>query len=286
MTEHFLKDRGIYYRVNTFKTDRPWLVFVHGLSGSSSAWLAYEERFGADYNVLSFDLRGHGLSAKHKTYDDYALANFVQDLRALLGHLGITQCTLISHSFGTLIALDYLLQYQNTVTAAVFLSPNFAIKQRVLAAVLKPVSKIAGAVDMIVRSPKNGGHTDYSKYPNSGDWNIPRMIADTRNTGMKAYLHCTRHSCDFQRLDLLDRITVPVLIIHGKKDTIFPVKNSMDLVKRIRGAKLVLLNNAQHAAQQVVMEEAADAIEEFLAKEVYTNTTYHDRDKTHSLYQG
>jgi hypothetical protein len=42
------------------------------------------------------------------------------------------------------------------------------------------------------------------------------------------------------------------------------------MVKKINGAKLVILDNAHHAAQQVVMEEAARVIQEFLAQSVYT----------------
>lgn len=270
MTEYYFGQKRIYYRTNEFRSDVPTLVFIHGLSGSSSAWFAYEETFGKEYNILSFDLRGHGKSGKYETFEDYDLSNFVQDLCDLLEYLKIKKCTLVSHSFGTLIALDYLLEHQSTVESAIFLSPNFAIKQKVVAAIIAPISRIAGVIDVLMRSSKGGGHTDYIKYPNSGDWNIPRMIADTRNTGMKAYLHCTRQSCTFDRLDLLDRITVPVLIIHGKRDTIFPVKNSIELVKKIKGAKLVLLDNAQHAAQQVVMGEAAQAIAQFLNDNVPT----------------
>lgn len=271
MKEHYFEQKNIYYRTNAFEEHRPTLVFVHGLSGSSSAWLAYEEFFGRQYNVLSFDHRGHGKSGKPQRYADYELQRFVEDMRDLLAHVGITTCTVVSHSFGTLIALDYLLQYPERVTASVFLSPNFSINHRALAAVIAPLSKIAGAADALLRSPKAGGHTDYAKYPNSGDWNIPRMIADIRNTSMKTYLHCTRQSCEFERVDLLGHIAVPVLIIHGKKDTIFPVKNARMIAQKIKGARLVLLDNAHHAAQQVVMDEAARAILEFLNTIVYAN---------------
>ncbi len=264
MTEHRFEKKNLYYRTNDFVAHRPTLVFVHGLSGSSSAWLAYEERFGRDYNVLSFDLRGHGKSGKPQRYEDYEIQRFVEDLHELLEHLGIEKSVVISHSFGTLIALDYLLQHQERVAASIFISPNFSIRQKALAALVKPASRIAGAIDTVIRSPKNGGHTDYSNYPNSGDWNIPRMIADIRNTSMKTYLHCTRQSCIFDRMNALEQITVPVLIIHGKKDTIFPVNNSVELAKKIQGAKLVLLDNAAHAAQQVVMDDAARAIGEFI----------------------
>ena len=269
MTERYFTQKNLYYRTNTFEEHRPTLVFVHGLSGSSSAWLAYEAFFGTRYNVLSFDLRGHGKSGKPQHYEDYEMQRFVEDMDELLAHLGITACTVISHSFGTLIALDYLLQRPEVVTAAVFLSPSFSISHKVLAAAIAPLSRVAGAADVLLRSPKEGGHTDYAKYPNSGDWHIPRMIADIRNTSMKTYLHCTRQSCEFDRLDLLDRIAVPVLLIHGKKDTIFPVKNSLSIAKKIKGAQLVLLDNAHHAAQQVVMDEAARAIGKFLAETVY-----------------
>lgn len=271
MNEHYFEQNKSYYRTNEFLPDRPTLVFVHGVSGSSSAWLAYEEFFGKAYNVLSFDLRGHGKSGKYAAYEDYAVGNFVQDIHDLLKHLAIEKCTMVSHSMGTLIALDYLLEHQDMIASAVFISPNFSISQKAVAAIIKPLSRIAGAIDIVIRSPEEGGHTDYSKYPRSGDWNIPRMIDDIRNTSMRVYLHCTRQVCEFQRLDLLDRITVPVLIIHGKKDTIFPVKNSVMIAKKIKGAQLLLIDNASHSAQQVVMDEAAQAIDEFLAQSVYTH---------------
>ena len=68
MKEHFFEDR-IYYRTNEFKSDRLTLVFVHGVSGSSSAWLPYEKIFENKYNVLTYDIRGHGLSKKYPHYE-------------------------------------------------------------------------------------------------------------------------------------------------------------------------------------------------------------------------
>ena len=271
MKEYYFEQKKIYYRTNAFEEHRPTLVFVHGISGSSAAWLDYEQRFGKAYNILSFDLRGHGRSAKHAAYEDYTLQQFVDDLHALLTHLHIVTCTLISHSFGTLVALDYLLQHPEHVVSTVFLSPNFSINQKGIATLFKIVSKGAPLIDALLRSPKQGGHTDYSKYVGSGDWHIPRIIADTRNTGMRTYLHCARHACDFQRLHLLNRIAIPTLIIHGRKDTIFPMRNSIELQRRIKGSELAILEHAHHAAQQVVMKEAADIIQEFLEKKVYTN---------------
>src|SRR5579859_2075215 len=99
MKEDYLSERGIYYRTNDFKGGRPTLVFVHGLLGSSSAWAPYEKLLQGNYNILTFDLRGHGKSVRPLKYREYEVRYFVKDIAALLEHLHITECVLVSHSF-------------------------------------------------------------------------------------------------------------------------------------------------------------------------------------------
>ena len=271
MTESLLEERHIYYRTNEFRQNVPTLVFVHGLSGSSSAWTAYEKLFAKDYNIVTFDLRGHGKSGKHASYDDYALSHFVNDLRALLDHLNIQKCTLISHSFATLIALEFVLFDQDRIDGVVFLSPNFSIRQRALSASIAPFVLLITLLDKVVPGTlKPGKHVDYTKYPNTGDWNIPRMIADVGNTTLLVYLYCTKHSCRFERMGRLSEIKVPVLIMHGRKDTIFPVKNSIVIADRIPGAQLIIIERTDHILVLNNFKEVSAAIGEFLAKRVYT----------------
>lgn len=105
MIEHVCEARGMYYRTNTFSAGRPTVVLVHGVSGSSSAWKAYEARFESQYNLLTYDIRGHGKSKKYPRCRDYAIRHFVEDLHVLLEHLGVDTCILVSHSFSVLIAL-------------------------------------------------------------------------------------------------------------------------------------------------------------------------------------
>lgn len=95
-------------------------------------------------------------------------------------------------------------------------------------------------------SGKPGGHIDYAKFPNTGDWNIPRMIADVGNTSLRVYLYATRQTYDFDGGDILGGISAPALIIHGERDTIFPVKYGITMAGKIPGAKLVLFKDADH----------------------------------------
>jgi len=52
MKESYFSKNNIYYRINEFQPGRPTLVFIHGLSGSSSAWLEYEKKF--EKNIIFF----------------------------------------------------------------------------------------------------------------------------------------------------------------------------------------------------------------------------------------
>lgn len=266
MKEYFFERLGIYYRKNEFLTNRLTLVFVHGLSGSSSAWFPYENKFKEKYNILTFDLRGHGKSLKPKHYDDYKIENFAEDLDKLVKYLGVKKFVLISHSFATLIALEYLFRRGENIVAAVFLSPSFSVKKQLSAQILRPFMALSRILQVFPFSGKAAGHIDYSKYPMSGDWNIPRMIADIGNTRIRVYLYCSSQSSTFDREDLLEKISIPVLLIHGKNDTIFPVRNSIVMAKKIKDSELIILNNADHIIILNNAEEIEEAVEKFINK--------------------
>ena len=83
---------------------------------------------------------------------------------------------------------------------------------------------------------------DYARYPNSGDWNIPRMMADVGNTTWRVYWYCTKEAYAVHAESLPTNIRVPVLLVHGRKDTIFSVQNSIYMATRIPTAELVVLD--------------------------------------------
>ena len=141
MKEYFFEKRGIAYRINEFRADRPMLVWIHGLSGSLSAWFPYEPLFTEHYNLLTFDLRGHGRSVRPHRYADYALQEFADDLYELLDYLHIEKSILISHSFGTLIALEFVSAHPDRVSELSFLSPTAFLKKTKWAALVQTIGR-------------------------------------------------------------------------------------------------------------------------------------------------
>ena|SRR3989344_3383915 len=264
MKESYFSKNNIYYRINEFQSGQPALVFIHGLSGSSSAWLEYEKKFEKKYNILTFDIRGHGKSKKFPHYSDYEIKHFVKDIDDLVSYLNIPRFILISHSFGTLIAAEYIKLFRENVLANIFLSPTFNLEKGFMAKIVRPVLKLSKIFDLFPFNPKPGHRVDYTKFPNTTDWNIKRCYADVSNTTLRVYLHCLRQSLKLEQEFLFQKIKVPTLIIHGIKDTMASVRNSIALSKKIDHSKLILLDNADHIIVLNNFPEVSEAIENFI----------------------
>jgi len=257
MRDYVLEERGIAYRKNDVEPGRRTLVLIHGLSSSASAWARYEDAFARRYNVVTVDLRGHGLSTKPRGIASYTIARMAEDVLALLDQLELEHIVLIGHSFGALVALEFLARYQNRVARAVLLSPNYKIGRRLTEQILNVALKLSPIFDVLPFSSKPRGRVDYTRFLGTGDWNFGRLSADVGNTTLRVYIYCTRQSYGFDRESCLSDITVPVLLMHGKKDTIFPVANSLHMASRIAGSQLVLLDHADHV---IVLNNFAELV--------------------------
>lgn len=265
MQENYFEERGIYYRVNGIRQERKTLIFIHGLSGSSSAWLPYEKIFEQKYNIITLDLRGHGKSKRWRKFKDYDISKFSEDIIALLEHLQIEQSIVVSHSFGGLVALMLLKKYPEKFSRAIFLGPTYNTN-RLLFSHLKQLLPALGTciIFFLALFRKSGGQTDYTKYTPTGDWNMRRIYADVSNTGPRSYIFSLEHLYAFSNKEWWGTTAIPILIVHGEKDSMVPPKNAVALSKILPNAKLVLLKDANHILVLNNVPEVSDAIENFI----------------------
>ena len=110
----------------------PALLFIHGWSQSDLCWLNQVRGDLANiFRIVTFDLRGHGLSEKPTGPEHYADGQlWADDIAAVIGQTGLEQPTLVAWSYGGYIVADYLRAYGdariggvNLVGAAVILKP-------------------------------------------------------------------------------------------------------------------------------------------------------------------
>src|SRR5246127_4735295 len=96
------------------------LVLIHGMVASSLTWDAVIAHLPSTYRVIAPDLLGHGDSDKPR--GDYSLGAFAVWLRDFLDALGISRATLIGHSLGGGIAMQFAHQHRDYCRRLVLIS--------------------------------------------------------------------------------------------------------------------------------------------------------------------
>lgn len=92
----------------------PDLVMVHGLTGNLAVWhLQIVPELADRFRVLTYDLRGHGLSDTPPS--GYSADAMAEDLLELLDTLGIERPWIVGHSYGADIALYFALLHPRRV---------------------------------------------------------------------------------------------------------------------------------------------------------------------------
>ncbi len=103
MTSRFVRANGIRLHYLEHEGDGPTLVLAHGLSANAHFFDVLGRSLAPAVRVLSFDLRGRGLSDR-PAYG-YTMADHAADLASALDALGLVRVVLGGHSFGGLLTL-------------------------------------------------------------------------------------------------------------------------------------------------------------------------------------
>ncbi|MDR3352400.1 MAG: alpha/beta hydrolase [Zoogloeaceae bacterium] len=261
MDELFLRDR-IAVQTNDFAPDRETLIFLHGLAGSSSAWEEYIPLFERDFNLVFLDLRGHGKSRRYRDSSEYQISRFAQDLEAIFSDLGITEAILIAHSFGCLVAMDYIARHPEKIRKVVFISARFDTRNRLLFHFTSLVHRLLSPLDS--RFPPQCARLDYRNYPRKTNYNPRRIYHDIRNTGLAAFLHCSRQALGVDYSREAAELRCPVLFIHGDRDRVFPVRHARKNQRRLQQSRLEIVPGASHVIVLSHVEVLCEKIRDFV----------------------
>ncbi|MCW5966089.1 MAG: alpha/beta fold hydrolase [Bryobacterales bacterium] len=110
--EGYLSFRGFrtWYQVVGQKTGGVPLVLLHGGPGiPSGAFAGLMARLGSTRPVVRYDQIGCGRSDRPRDASLWKVSTFIEELSALREHLGLTEIHLLGHSWGGMLAIEYLL---------------------------------------------------------------------------------------------------------------------------------------------------------------------------------
>jgi pimeloyl-ACP methyl ester carboxylesterase len=235
------------------------LLLISGQASDHTAWDYVRADFAAKYQVIVFDHRGTGQSAKPQE-PAYSTRGFATDAVAVLDHLGIARAHAFGISMGGRICQWLGIDHADRIGALVLgcTTPGnahgIAREPAVNAAMAN--ADLAKLADFMV-SPQWA-----QEHPEAID-----TIFTTRKHPIPRYaaqLHY-RASEGHDAWDLLPSIQAPTLVIHGSDDRINPSANAELLVKRLPNARVHIVRGGRHCFHLEYREEANRVVMEFLA---------------------
>jgi pimeloyl-ACP methyl ester carboxylesterase len=235
---HELKLHGhtVSYR---FAGAGPVLVLLHGIATSSATWDGVIPLLAEHFAVIAPDLLGHGESAK--PIGDYSLGEYASGLRDLLTVLGHRHVTVLGHSLGGGVAMQFTYQFPEMCDRLVLVSSGGLGRE------LHPLLRLAalpGAewVLPLLCSPGLRGVVD----------GAGRLLGRVGLDARQAFIHTVRTVIDIggQRATALNRLylasELPTLIVWGQNDPLIPVKHAYAAHQAIHGSRLEIFPDAGH----------------------------------------
>ena len=105
-SHYYISQRLKLHYVDWGNSDKPLLVLVHGGSDHARTWDWVAQALRDDYHVIALDLRGHG-DSEWALGSRYTMLEYVTDLAQLLTQIDSFPVTLIGHSIGGAVVLQY-----------------------------------------------------------------------------------------------------------------------------------------------------------------------------------
>ena len=236
----------------------PVVVLVHGIASRAAQWAGVLAELGESCHVIAPDLLGHGESAKPR--GDYSLGAHACGIRDLLAALGHDRVTLVGHSLGGGIAMQFAYQFPERVERLVLVSSG-GLGSEVslfLRAASLPGSELV--LPLITSSYVRragaglGRLLEKARVPLSAGL-VEAMVgfaslADPQTRS--AFIHTCRSVLDVagQRVDARDRLylaaDLPLLVVWGAKDSIIPVHHAHSLAESVPGTRLEVFDQSGH----------------------------------------
>ena len=216
----------------------PALLLLHGLGCDHTTWDPVIESLSRRYTVIAPDLLGHGESDKPRA--DYSVGGYANGMRDLLSVLGIDRVTVVGHSLGGGVAMQFAYQFPERTERLVLVAPGgFGPEVTPLIRVVTTPGfhQVAGLLTLPgVLRLSTGGLRLLSRLPVAQARDLGEVadvfetFADSRSRA--AIRHVVRAVVDWkgQVITMTDRAYLtehmPICIIWGSDDMVIPVRHA------------------------------------------------------------
>jgi len=270
----------------------PALLLLHGLGCDHTTWQPVIESLSRTFTVIAPDLLGHGDSDKPRA--DYSIGGYANGMRDLITLLGVDRVTVVGHSLGGGVAMQFAYQFPERTERLVLVAPGGfgpevtpAIRvittpgfQQVMGILALPGLLQVAAGGMRVLAASRISHLrDLAEVAD-----IYESFADPR--ARAAIRHVVRAVVDWkgQVVTMADRAylteAMPMCVVWGADDQVIPVRHASNASALAPGAQVEIIPNAGHFPHKDHPQRFVRIVRDFVRS---TPPAPYDRDRWREL---
>jgi pimeloyl-ACP methyl ester carboxylesterase len=227
------------------------ILLTHGFGASTGMWAGQVAAYQDRYRLIRWDMRGHGKTECPEELSHYSQAHTVEDMRALLDHLGVEQAVIAGHSLGGFMALAFNVAYPERVKALVLQGSGPGYRRD------EARETWNERTESRARTIEEGGLAALGGGAEVGE-SVQRSAK-----GLAQAARGILSQVDSRVIDSLPSISVPTLVVIGDGDTYY-LDGSAYMAKRIPRAVNVVVSGAGHGVNVEKPEEVNEALGLFL----------------------
>lgn len=232
------------------------IIFIHGLSDSLQYWEVLSLKLSKDYQILRYDLRGHGESE----FSPFTMDDLAEDLYELTTKLNIKKASLAGLSLGGNVALKFAIKYPEIVENLIIMSSFSEVDENLRSKFLEFRDAInigfKEFFDSIIKYvlPEDIIDENYELLQANRDFLAQKANLDGIKQGIEIGMK-------FNVTDELKNIKVPALILAGRDDEISTNDLQHILNDNIDDSRLIFFENTKH---NILIGENVSVIEKLI----------------------
>ena len=254
----------------------PAVLLIHGIGDSSDTWREIIPTLARDHTVIAPDLLGHGRSDKPRA--DYSVAGYANAMRDLLSVVGVDRVTVVGHSLGGGVAMQFAYQYPERCERLVVVSSGGVSREVhpfLRASALQPAHLFLALLRLpLARSLGRGifRALEWLDTDLGRDTDDMLRIFDALPdaTSRAAFVRTLHAVVDWrgQVITMLDRCYLtrgmPTLLIWGDRDGVIPIEHARIAHAAMPGSRLETFYGAGHFPHHSDPNRFLEVLYEFL----------------------
>ena len=267
-----------YRRAFRIAGSGPALLLIHGIGDNSTTWSTVQSKLAQRFTVIAPDLLGHGQSDKPRA--DYSIAAYANGMRDLLGVLDIEKVTVVGHSLGGGVAMQFAYQFPQMVDRLILVGAGGVTKDVNIALRIASLP-MGGEALALLRLPfvlpamqavgRLAGGLVGTTAVGRDLPDVLRILRDLPEpTASAAFTRTLRAVVDWrgQVVTMLDRCylteSVPVQLIWGEQDVVIPVSHALMAHSAMPGSELEIFRKSGHFPFHDDPDRFVEVVERFI----------------------